>query len=62
MAVPPVVNRARLERLAPPPSGVGVVMNANTVCILIIILCTLCLFKRASDISHKRQQLDTLTL
>jgi len=61
MVVPPVVNRARLERLAP-PSAVGVEMNANTVCILIIVLCTLCLFKRAVDISHKREQLDTLML
>lgn len=59
--VPPVVNRARLERLAPPPTG-GVEMNANTVCMVVIVLCALFLFKRAADVSHKREQLDTLML
>jgi hypothetical protein len=58
----PVVNYGRMERLRP-PERTSIPMNANTVCIIIIILCILGMYNRAVKISQSREQsytLDTL--
>jgi hypothetical protein len=58
----PVVNYGRMERLRP-PERTNIPMNANTVCIIIIILCILAMYNRAVKISQSREQsytLDTL--
>ena len=60
----PVVNYGRMERLRP-PERTSIPMNANTVCIIIIILCILGMYNRAVKISQSREQsytLDTLML
>lgn len=51
-----------MERLRP-PERTSIPMNANTVCIIIIILCILGMYNRAVKISQSREQsytLDTL--
>jgi hypothetical protein len=58
----PVVNYGRMERLRP-PERTSIPMNANTICIIIIILCILGMYNRAVKISQSREQsytLDTL--
>jgi hypothetical protein len=58
----PVVNYGRMERLRP-PERTSIPMNANTVCIIIIILCILGMYNRAVKINQSREQsytLDTL--
>ena len=51
-----------MERLRP-PERTSIPMNANTVCIIIIILCILGMYNRAVKINQSREQsytLDTL--
>jgi hypothetical protein len=58
----PVVNYGRMERLRP-PERTSIPMNANTICIIIIILCILGMYNRGVKISQSREQsytLDTL--
>jgi hypothetical protein len=55
----PVVNYARLERLKPPPVT-PVPMNLNTFCVVLIMLCILCLYKRSSTVSDNRRRYTTL--
>ncbi len=51
----PVVNYGRMERLRPPEST-PVPLNANTFCIIFIILCVLALYKRAMTITQGRER------
>ena len=57
----PIVNHARLARIevAQKPT---VEISLNNVCIVVIILAALGLYKRYKDISHKRAQLNALSL
>ena len=51
-----------MERLRP-PERTSIPMNANTICIIIIILCILGMYNRAVKINQSREQsytLDTL--
>jgi hypothetical protein len=57
----PVVNYGRMERLRP-PERTNIPMNANTVCIIIIILCILGMYNRAVKISQSREQSYTLDI
>lgn len=56
----PVVNRGRLKRLAPEPPALE--WNLNNVCVAVIVLCCFFLWKRAIDVTHRRDRLDTLLL
>ena len=58
--LPAVVNRGRLKRLAPEPPALE--LNLNNVCVAVIVLCCFFLWKRAIDVTHKRDRLDTLLL
>jgi len=51
----PVVNYGRMERLRMPESAT-VSMNANTLCIILIILCLLGLYKRSVTINQQRER------
>ncbi len=55
----PVVNYARMERLKPPPVT-PVPLNLNTFCVVFIMVCILCLYKRSANISDKRRRYTTL--
>ena len=55
----PVVNYARLERLKPPPVT-PVPLNLNTFCVVLIMVCILCLYKRSSTVSDNRRRYTTL--
>ena len=55
----PVVNYARLERLKPPPVT-PVPMNLNTFCVVLIMVCIVCLYKRSSTVSDNRRRYTTL--
>jgi len=57
----PIVNHARLARIEVPQNP-QVEMTLNNVCILVIILAVLALYKRYKDINHKRGLLNALTL
>jgi hypothetical protein len=57
----PVVNYARLSRIEAPETP-KFQMNLNNICIIVICLSALGLYKRYKDISHKREQLNALTL
>lgn len=48
MAVPPVVDYSRMERLKPPESQV-IPINANTLCIFLIVATIIGLYKRYID-------------
>ena len=58
--LPAVVNRGRLKRLA--PEAPALEWNLNNVCVAVIVLCCFFLWKRAIDVTHKRDRLDTLLL
>jgi len=49
----PVVNYGRMERLRPPESTF-LPLNANTFCVIFIVLCGLGLYKRSISISQQR--------
>ena len=49
----PVVNYERMERLRPPPPT-NIPLNANTACVVIIILAVIGLYKRSVDVSQSR--------
>jgi len=51
----PVVNYERLERLKPPPVT-NVPLNANTACIVIIILAIIGLYKRHLDVNRPNER------
>ena len=55
----PVVNYARLERLKPSENKT-VQWNLNTFLVILICVCILCLYKRASIIRDKRRRYTTL--
>jgi len=57
----PVVNYGRMERLRPPDRSY-VKMDANTICIIFIVLCILGLYKRAMTISQSRERSYTLDI
>ena len=51
----PVVNYERMERLRrPPPTNIP--LNANTACIVIIIVAVIGLYKRSVDVSQSRSR------
>lgn len=54
----PVINHARLERLRPPETT-AFPINANTICIFIIILGMIGLYKRYVDINQRKTPLYT---
>jgi hypothetical protein len=56
----PVVNRGRLHRVAPEPPSIE--WNLNTFCAGFVLVCMFCMYKRAIDVSHKRERLDSLLL
>lgn len=51
-SVLPVVDYKRMERLRPPENTV-IPINANTICIFIIIISVIGLYKRHIDISSQ---------
>jgi hypothetical protein len=53
MTVLPVINYGRMERLRPPESTF-LPLNANTLCVIFIVLCGLGLYKRSISISQQR--------
>lgn len=53
-----VVNYERMERLRPPPITT-IPFNLNTICIIIIILAILGLYKRHKDLKGVHRQYDT---
>ena len=55
-SVPPVVDYKRMERLRPPENTV-IPINANTICIFIILISIIGLYKRHVDTrnSHTRR-------
>ena len=55
MAVPPVVDYSRMERLKPPESQV-IPINANTLCIFLIIAMIIGLYKRYIDVNQSRER------
>lgn len=57
----PIVNHARLARIEVPQKP-ATEMSLNNVCIVVIILAALGIYKRYRDISHKRAQLNALSL
>lgn len=58
MSLIPVVNYGRMERLRPAESKT-MPMNLNTFCVLFIVVCILCLYKRSSNISQGRAKYKT---
>lgn len=55
MTVPPVVDYGRMERLKPPENTV-IHLNMNTICIFLIIVTIIGLYKRHVDISQERER------
>ena len=55
MTVPPVVDYGRMERLKPPENTV-IPLNANTLCLFLIIATVIGLYKRYVDISQDRER------
>lgn len=51
----PVVNYERLERLRPPQDTI-IPFDANTLCILIILICMLVLYKRYIGVIQSRER------
>ncbi len=49
----PVVDYSRMERLKPPENTV-IPLNANTLCLFLIIVTVIGLYKRHIDISQER--------
>jgi len=54
-SVLPVVDYKRMERLRPPENTV-IPINANTICIFIILLSVIGLYKRHIDINQSNQR------
>ena len=55
MTVPPVVDYSRMERLKPPENTV-IPLNMNTLCIFLIIVTGIGMYKRYVDISQYRER------
>jgi hypothetical protein len=55
MSLIPVVNYGRMERLRL-PEDTTVPMNLNTLCVLIIILCSLGMYIRYMDINRRNER------
>ena len=55
MTVPPVVDYGRMERLKPPENTV-IPLNMNTLCLFLIIVTVIGLYKRHVDISQDRER------
>ncbi len=51
----PVVDYKRMERLRPPENTV-IPINANTICIFIILISVIGLYKRHIDINQSNQR------
>lgn len=51
----PVVDYSRMERLKPPENTV-IPLNANTICLFLIIVTIIGLYKRHVDISQDRER------
>ena len=51
----PVVDYSRMERLKPPENTV-IPLNANTLCLFLIIVTIIGLYKRRVDISQDRER------
>ncbi len=51
----PVVDYSRMERLKPPENTV-IPLNANTLCLFLIIATIIGLYKRRVDISQDRER------
>lgn len=51
----PVVDYSRMERLKPPENTV-IPLNANTICLFLIIATVIGLYKRNVDISQDRER------
>ena len=51
----PVVDYSRMERLKPPENTV-IPLNANTLCLFLIIATVIGLYKRHVDISQDRER------
>ena len=51
----PVVDYSRMERLKPPENTV-IPLNANTICLFLIIATIIGLYKRRVDISQDRER------
>ena len=54
-SVPPVVDYKRMERLRPPENTV-IPLNANTLCIFLILATIIGLYKRHVDIRNPQTQ------
>lgn len=52
-SVPPVVDYKRMERLRPPQNTI-IPINANTICIFLIIATIIGLYKRHVDLNKPR--------
>jgi len=52
-SVPPVVDYKRMERLRPPENNI-IPINANTLCIFLIIATIIGLYKRHVDLNKPR--------
>ena len=52
-SVPPVVDYKRMERLRPPENTV-ILINANTICVFIILISIIGLYKRHVDLKPPR--------
>ena len=52
-SVPPVVDYKRMERLRPPENTV-IPINANTICIFIILISIIGMYKRHVDLNKPR--------
>ena len=54
-SVPPVVDYKRMERLRPPENTV-IPINANTICVFIILISIIGLYKRHVDLRNPQTQ------
>ena len=52
-SVPPVVDYKRMERLRPPENTV-IPINANTICVFVILISIIGLYKRHVDLNKRR--------
>lgn len=52
-SVPPVVDYKRMERLRPPQNTV-IPINANTICVFVILISIIGLYKRHVDTRSRR--------
>jgi len=61
--VPPVVDRARIERLRPPPSELRVALSMNTFGIFVIVFTAIGLYMRYCNLKSRKSDIyDTLRL